>query len=201
MPHPRSFAPLLALALAACPAATTSTTTSPAHAPADPALSSGASEPSAASTACVGAPVAPPTGAHEVDDPALVARAVGGPGEGKLCAGKAYEVTQPIVVHRVWQSAKAYTLFGGWWSLEAPRGPVGEFRARYEVCPEWSTLDVASTCTLKVGARFVIGPGQSARCADGSTLGASPANQLFVPNDSRAGVVLVEGCEPPTAWP
>lgn len=203
VPRLHRLAPLListfALALGACPAATSAPAA--AHPTSSAAAESSSTTPRAASDACVGGIDAQPAGAREIDDPALVAQAVGKPGEGKLCAGKAYEVVTPIVVHRVWQSAKAYTQLGGWWSLQKPQRPISDYRARYAICPEWSPLDAASTCKLKVGARFVLGPGQSAKCADGATFAASAANQVFVPNDSRAGVVLVEGCEPVTPWP
>ncbi len=202
-----------ALALVACASSTTGVPAStapapaPAPAPASACASSAVSSSSAVASpapsipGCVGGFEVPPPGAREVEDAPLVARAVGKPGEGKLCAGKAYEVVAPIVVHRVWQAAKPHTLFGGWWSFDAPHGPLADFRARYVVCPAWTTLDVASTCTLKVGARFVVGPGQSATCGDGGTLPASAAGQIFVPNDARAGVVLVDACEPLPSWP
>ena len=54
---------------------------------------------------------------------------------------------------------------------------------------------------MKVGARFVVGPGQSARCADGKEYAKSAVNQVFIPNDTREQRVYVEHCENLGDWP
>jgi|GEM_PF-630124 len=145
--------------------------------------------------ACVGTVRAAPAGAREVEDAALLKSAIADPGQGKLCTGKVFEATAPIKVYRVWTAAKAYTEIGGWWSFDRPTGPVAKYREANDICPEWSTLDTVSSCTIKAGARFVVGPGQSADCADHVHYAASAENQVFVPNDTRAGKVYVDGCQ------
>ena len=151
--------------------------------------------------ACVGAIDAPPPGAHPVVDEALLQAALGPSGAGKLCTGRVYEATAPLVVYRVWNVAKAYTEIGRWWSFALPGGTVASYRAANAICPEWSELDTLSRCALKVGARFVLGPGQSADCAGDGDYRKSPVNQVYVDNDVRAGRVLVEACAPLGPWP
>lgn len=144
---------------------------------------------------CVGSVRRPPAGLREVADPALLAQGIGGPGEGRICTGKVFEARAPgVVVWRVWNSARPYTEKGAWWTFDRPQGPRARYQAAYAICPEWSALDRVVRCTLKQGARVVVGPGQSARCA-ARTFPASPVNQVFVPNDGAAGKLLVEGCE------
>lgn len=145
--------------------------------------------------ACAGAVQAPPAGLAEVADPALLAQAIGGPGEGRICTGKAFEArASGVVVWRVWNSARPHTEQGAWWTFDRPAGPRASYQAAYAICPEWSALDRVVRCTLTQGARVVVGPGQSARCAD-RTWPASAVNQVFVPNDAAAGRLLVEGCQ------
>jgi hypothetical protein len=144
---------------------------------------------------------AAPEGARPVEDPALLASALGAAGAGKLCAGAVFEAMRPLVVYRVWQRDRPYTELGRWWAFERPEGPREQYRARNAICPEWSALDALSRCELRAGARFVLGPGQSARCEGGATLAASPTNQVYIDNDARAQRVLVERCEPLGAWP
>lgn len=165
----------------------------PPAAPATPLATSGAT--------CAGTVRTAPAGAREVDDAALLKAALADPGQGKLCTGKVFEATAPIQVYRVWTAAKATTEIGGWWSFDRPTGPATKYRQANAICPEWSTLDTLSTCTIKVGAHFVVGPGQSADCADSVHYAASPENQVYVPNDTRAGKVYVEGCQKLGAWP
>lgn len=140
-------------------------------------------------------------GLAAVDDPELLASAIAKDGEGKLCMGAVYEVTEPVTVYRVWTAAKPYTQIGGWWSFDAPQGPADAYRAANAICPEWSALDMVSRCTVKVGAHLVVGPGQSATCEGGVAYGQSPVNQVFIANDTRIDQVFVEDCTPGEAWP
>ncbi|APR75799.1 Hypothetical protein A7982_01146 [Minicystis rosea] len=151
--------------------------------------------------ACAGE-IAPHRGLVEIRDDALLAQAIGAPGQGHLCAGKVFEVVEPVTIHRVWNKAKPHTQLGRWWSFDAPTGTVADYRAAFAVCPEWSPLDMVTTCKLEVGARIVVGPGQSARC-EKTFYPASPRNQVFVPNETKDPErtrVLVEGCSAAT-WP
>jgi hypothetical protein len=152
--------------------------------------------------ACVGA-VEVVEGLHEVSDPALVQQALGAPGKGQLCEAKAFEVTRPLPVFRVWDASKPPTRLGRWWSFARPAGPREAYRAANEICAEWSALDVATECHLSVGAHVVLGPGQSATRAGGAYT-ASPTNQLFVPNDTRDPAhpkVFVGDCGSDAPWP
>ncbi len=145
--------------------------------------------------ACIGTISAPATMTPVVDD-ALLANAIGGPNEGKLCMGRTYTTTAPIRVFRLWNRAQPFSLYGRWWTLESPGGSIESLRATYEVCPEWSPLDALSECTLRAGSHVVLGSGQSAQCAGSVRYGQSEALQLYIPNDTRATpeVLYVEDC-------
>jgi hypothetical protein len=57
-----------------------------------------------------------------------------------------------------------------------------------------------SQCKLRVGARVVLGPGQSASC-DKELYPASAVNQLYIPNDSQKDILYIEQCSSGVAWP
>lgn len=141
-----------------------------------------------------------PEGSQPADDAPLLQAALGKTGEGKLCAGQVLEATQPLAVYRVWNQAKDYTEFGSWWSFIRPTGPADHYREDNAICPEWSELNQLTVCTLKVGAHFVMGPGQSASCMM-MMYGKSGVNQIYIPNDTRASKIYVEGCMRLGAWP
>ncbi len=149
---------------------------------------------------CIGQIDKPPSGLVETRDPALLDKALGASGKGMLCAGKVYRAKEPVTVFRVWDSSKAYTLYGGRWSFRLPQGPRDSYRKENDICPEWSALDRMSACTLKPGAEIVVGPGQSADCAH-EKLQKSATNQVYIPNDSRQGKLFVEDCTPGAPWP
>lgn len=155
----------------------------------------------ASAIACVGSVGAAPDGARVVTDAELLARAVGAPEAGKLCAGAVYEAVRPIALYRVWQRDRAYTERGRWWSLERPMISREQYQRDNAICPEWSALDVLSRCELRAGARFVVGTGQSVRCRDQSVLPASATRQVYVENDGQRGVFFVERCEQLGAFP
>lgn len=149
---------------------------------------------------CVGVIEMAPSGVQPVDDPPLLQDALGKSGDGKLCAGQVYMATQPITVYRVWNSAKTYTEYGRWWSLTQPMGPVDQYRMDNAICPEWSELNQLTVCKIKVGAHFVLGPGQSAQCM-AMLYAKSAVNQVYIPNDTRVNQVYVEGCTSLGTWP
>jgi hypothetical protein len=149
---------------------------------------------------CVGTVAAPPPGLDRIEDPELLKDAVGEEGAGKLCEGEVFLVSSSVTVYRVWNSEAGYTLYGRWWSFELPRGPREAYREANDICEEWSPLDVMSSCTLKVGARIVMGPGQSVQCENGR-YPKSAVNQVYIPNDSRNDVLFVEDCTPGAPWP
>jgi hypothetical protein len=149
---------------------------------------------------CVGSVITPPAGLVEVTDDALLASALGEPGKGALCKGKVYRVDKSLTVYRVWDASKSYTALGRWWSMTKPVGPRDTYSVDNDICPEWSPLNKMNWCTVKIGTKIVIGPGQSAQC-NASLLPASATNQIFIPNDTRNNVVLVENCSTATDWP
>lgn len=142
---------------------------------------------------CAGTVIDPPAGLTEITDTELLQSALGSTGQGKLCIGKVFIVKTPVTVYRVWDSSKSYTAFGRWWSLSYPQGSRDDYRKINVICPDWSALDRMSICFLKIGAKVVIGPGQSAQCPDG-IYPQSSANQVYVPNDSRADQIFVDNC-------
>lgn len=155
-----------------------------------------AARPAPSSAACAGT-VSAASGLTETDDPALLASALGKAGEGKLCSAKVFRVTADVVAYRVWDAGNPKSRTGRWWSLARPQGPVDEYRKANAVCKAWSALDRSVTCKLKVGAKVVVGPGQSVTCDDGVVFPASPVNQVFVP-DGEASLV---DCSEGAPWP
>ncbi|MDE1464316.1 hypothetical protein [Spartinivicinus poritis] len=149
---------------------------------------------------CVGEVTNPPQGMVETNDEQLLNSALGASGEGKLCKGKVFVATEPVKVYRVWNSDKDFTLYGSWWSFDQPEGPRQQYQEENVICPSWSKLDRMSACTLKIGTKLVVGPGQSAKCKD-MTYPQSAVNQVFIPNDSRNNVLYVDNCTNGNAWP
>lgn len=151
---------------------------------------------------CVGT-ITAPEGFRVIDDAALHGQAVGAPGAGKLCEASTYEVTAPVRVYRVWNSAQTFSADGRWWTLTPPTGTREAYRTANAVCPEWSALDRVRACDLTVGTHVALGTGQSVRCEGGATFAVSEALQLFVPNDTRATPprLFVEHCTESAPWP
>jgi hypothetical protein len=152
------------------------------------------------SDGCVGTVMPVPDGLTEASDAAFLAQAIGAPTKGALCMGRVYVAEKAVTVYRVWDASKAYTLYGRWWSLARPAGPRAQYQHENAICPEWSALDRVSSCTLKVGSKLVLGPGQSAQC-ETAVLPASPVNQAYIPNDRLNNIVFVENCSDGVAWP
>lgn len=152
------------------------------------------------SNGCVGTVMSPPPGLVEIADDELLRSALGAPAKGALCAGKVFIAEKEVTVYRVWDSAKSYTLYGRWWSFSAPTGPRDKYQVDNDICPEWSPLNTVSSCTVKIGAKIVVGPGQSAQCAE-RLLPASAVNQVYIANDSRNNALFVDHCSKGTDWP
>lgn len=152
------------------------------------------------SDGCVGTVIAPPAGFVETTDDALLASAIGAPTKGALCKGKVFIAEKDVTVYRVWDATKSYTLYGRWWSFSEPHGPRDRYQAENDICPEWSPLNKMSSCSVKLGTKVVVGPGQSAQCAE-SLLPASAVNQVYIANDSRNDVLFVENCSAGVDWP
>lgn len=150
--------------------------------------------------ACAGGVPQAVPGLQPAEDSALLAMVRLAAGKGGVCAGSVFEVTRPMVVHRVFDSRYPQAAMGRWWTFDAPRGSRDAYRSRFAICPEWSQLDRVITCNLKVGTRLVIGSTQSARCEDG-LYAAQPDLQVYVPNDNMRDRFWVEACSPPVPWP
>lgn len=118
----------------------------------------------------------------------LLAMALGEPEQGKLCEGQVYR-SKPgaqVTLYRAWNSTNPNSKKGNWWAFEKPEGPVAQYRSDYEVCYQWSPLDVLVSCTLKPGVEVVIGPGQSAKCSEFLTYPASDEQQVFIDDAAQA---------------
>ncbi len=131
------------------------------------------------------------------DDPdylrAAVENAVKPEGMGGVYAALVVRLTEDIPVYRMWNgpddvNAQGNTnRLGGWWSYDAPGGPVTAYRVANEICLGWNKLTWVATCSLKKGAVVAIGPGQSVSaetCGDPTGQEHYPANpttwQTFV---------------------
>ncbi|MEW6344856.1 MAG: hypothetical protein AB1704_29760 [Pseudomonadota bacterium] len=153
--------------------------------------------------ACTGSVVVP-YGLVEVSDPDMLKTVLQPAGKGGLCEAKVLQVQQPLTVYRVWDSRNLNSQYGRWWSFTPPAGPVNTYRTDNAICPEWSALNQVTQCHLKVGAKIAVGPGQSAQCPSGNVYPQSPANQVFVPNDTRdpGNIKLeVDDCVAGAVWP
>ncbi len=150
--------------------------------------------------ACVGEIEKPPAGLIQSTDKELRLKALGASGDGKLCTGRVYLAEQSVTVYRVWNSTKSYSAFGGWWSFDRPRGPRQDYRKANEICPSWSSLDRMTSCSIKIGTKIVVGPGQSANCED-FTYPKSAVNQVYIPNNSRNDLIFIENCTAGLPWP
>ena len=142
--------------------------------------------------ACAVPDAALPTALHALAGVAVPAAAEGASGHGGICRGRMYEVRERLEVHRLSDAARDSPL-GPWWALRPPAGSREAYREAYAICRTWNALDIAVTCTLKPGTRVVVGPGQSADCAE-QTYPKSPVQQLYLQADPRSGGPPVEGC-------
>lgn len=162
---------------------------SPEKSPAPPAATPPATSAATGATDCAGSTALPPALAGQfdaVDDPALLAKALGQPTKGGLCQGRVYQArpgTQ-VVLFRAWNSTNPGSKLGKWWASEIPAGKVADYRRDYEICYQWSPLDMLARCTLKAGTRIVVGNGQSAECSPYLTYPVSARQQFYVDDGS-----------------
>ncbi|SGY91836.1 Putative uncharacterized protein [Moritella viscosa] len=119
-----------------------------------------------------------------VSDPELLAQSIGEPDEGRLCQGQVYVAKQntKILLFRAWNSTNPASKLGEWWALKSPRGQIAEYRSDYQICYQWSPLDKLTLCSLKAGAKVVIGTGQSATCSDYLEYPTSEKKQVYLAN-------------------
>jgi hypothetical protein len=138
--------------------------------------------------------------ANVVDDPAMLALALGASLKGGICAGKTFKVNQALLVYRLWDGQIAASQYGSWWALTRPSGSRDAYRQDYGICPNWNALNRLTACTVKPGTVIVIGSTQSVQCDDGS-YGVSPSSQVFIKNNATADQLAVENCQDLGAWP
>lgn len=119
----------------------------------------------------------------------MLQRALGVSGEGGLCEGQVYVVTQAFTVYRVWNSTNADSELGNWWSFFKPEGAISDYRKNFNICYENSPLDVLTACEIKAGSDIVIGPGQSNTCGEWLTHPVSKKKQIYL---EGANTKLVE---------
>ena len=151
--------------------------------------------------ACVGAAPADVRGLKVIDDKALQARAQLASGKGGVCDARVFEAVDEVVVYRVYDASKPWSAYGGWWSLERPQGPRGEYAQDNAICPEWSALDQLVTCRIKAGSKVVLGTTQNVTCENGQQLMKNANIQVFMANDSRNNQLQVDSCALRGAWP
>jgi hypothetical protein len=140
-----------------------------------------------------------PRGLVKSDNPDLLKQSLGKSDAGKLCSGQVYKATGEVTVYRLSNSEELYTINGNWWALTPPTGSKEAYQRDNDICPEWSPLDRMRNCTLKVGSEVVIGSGQSVQC-ENTHMPKSSSLQMYIPNDSRNGVLWVENCNDLPPW-
>lgn len=151
--------------------------------------------------ACVGKVAEPVAGLTEISNGALLMKAQHATDKGGICSGKVFSVTAPVVLYRVYDTSNPHAKYGGWWTLKRPSGSREDYRAANAICKEWSGLDRLVSCELRPGTEVVIGTAQSAVCSDGSIYPKTAENQVFVPNDTRIGILHVGACGEDVVWP
>ena len=117
-----------------------------------------------------------------VDDVELLELALGEPDQGKLCQGQVYVSKEGsnVPIYRVWNSTHPKSEMGNWWVFNEPAGKVSQYRTDYAICYKWSPLDKLTRCTLKPGAKLVIGTGQSAECSEYFRYAISAEKQIYL---------------------
>jgi hypothetical protein len=160
-----------------------------------------AGEPGIDGAVCVGAPPAALAGLAPASNPSLQAKAQLASGQGGVCTARVFVAQAPLTVYRVYDSSNPRSFYGGWWALSRPEGSRDSYRARNAICREWSGLDRLLACQVKPGTELVLGTTQSVSCADGTVYPKTADVQVYMANDARNGVILVDQCREEGAWP
>lgn len=131
----------------------------------------------------------------ESNDALLLKSAVLNSGSGGICEGVVFEVTKEIIVYRVWNSTYPDSRLKNWWTFDQPTGTLKAYRKDYEICCQWGPRDTIEVCSLKPGAKIVVGPGQSVDCSKDTnhnksaccdtTYDVSPKNQVYIGSPSQ----------------
>lgn len=128
-------------------------------------------------------------------DDTLLQSALGDPTKGGLCQGKVYKVTQAFTIYRAWNSTNPGSEKGSWWALYEPQGSTAQYRTNYEICYQWSPIDMMTRCQIASGTVIVIGTGQSAYCSEYLTYPTSASQQIYMDNaaDSTNECITYQG--------
>jgi hypothetical protein len=118
----------------------------------------------------------------KIEDTELLAQTLGQPNAGKLCQGQVYQAKEntQVILFRAWNATNPNSQLGNWWAFKSPRGQTAQYRSDYEICYQWSPLDKLTHCTLKAGAKVVLGTGQSAVCSEYLTYPVSAKKQVYL---------------------
>lgn len=119
-----------------------------------------------------------------VSDPDLLAQSIGKPSEGRLCQGQVYVAKHntQIMLFRGWNGSNPASEFGELWALKSPRGQIAQYRRDYQLCYQDTALDKMTLCSLKAGAKVVIGTGQSVTCSSSLDYPSSAKKQVYLAN-------------------
>lgn len=90
-----------------------------------------------------------------------------------------------IIVYRVYDATKPWSMMGRWWVFEKPEGSKDEFRSNNAVCDEWSDLSHVVQATIKKDAIFFIGSTKRVECKD-TTYGDTEYLQVFIPQPKKS---------------
>jgi hypothetical protein len=195
---------LLACGGAASPPQVPETPPPVATAPAATAIAPPASTAPRAASTCAGPVATPPPGLVKAEE-AAPAWSIGEPGKGALCEGKVFIAQGPVTVYRAfsasYKTSKLAGPTGAFWTLDRPSGTAARYRNVYEICKEWNDLDMLNECTIEVGARVVLGPGQSATCDKSDTsYPRSAANQVVLVKKADGSMPVVDCKESAQKW-
>lgn len=171
--------------------------------PVAPTAAPGDEPPSGPVAACAGRVDVAPAGLVAVDEtPPLFA--LGQPGKGALCEGQVFAAKEPVTVYRVfsasYETSKRAGPTGAYWTLQKPSGKKAEYCASYCICSEWNDLDMLNECKLEIGAKVVLGPGQSATCNDGKVYSASSTNQVLILKKPDGKVPVTDCTQSNVTW-
>lgn len=104
---------------------------------------------------------------------------LGDPGQGGLVNFEIVTFTEEHDVYRVYGGDGKASMCGFWWTLSPPGNiyPANPLLSAddylselFAVCPEWNDATEIIRCNIPVGYNAIVGIGQTADCADGTTL-------------------------------
>lgn len=154
-------------------------------------------------SACAGHVDAPPSGLTPTDE-APPSFAIGAPGKGSLCEAKVFTASSKVTVYRLftasYETSKRAGPLGAYWTLQKPSGAADAYRAANAICAEWNDLDKVNECQIDVGAKVILGPGQSATCQDGREYPKSPTNQVLIVKTADGKVPVSDCKQSPMVW-